>query len=293
MTLRLDGRVALVTGAGRGLGRVFARALADRGATVICLGRGSDGGGREMELSEEIVTAGGRAEPETADITSDVAVREMAARVKARHGRLDIIVNNAGMTIDRSFAKIDMEDFDRVLAGNLTGAARVTAAFWPGMLDHGYGRVVFVTSSAGLAGNFGQAAYSAAKMGLVGLMQTIGMEGARKGVHVNCLAPVGLTDMNAAVLPEALKSRLSAEHLVPGVVYLASEAAPNRVVLMGGAGSFECLDLRFTRGAAAATPEELAQRFDRIADGTGAVRPDSANTQLELELANTDHLAEG
>ena len=221
MTLRLDGKIALVTGAGRGLGRVFARALGERGATVICLGRGSDGGSREAVLAQEIVTAGGCAVPETADVTSDDAVRAMASRVLDRYGRLDILVNNAGMTIDRTLAKIDMTDFARVIDGNLTGTARVTAAFWPGMMAQGYGRVIFITSSAGLAGNFGQSAYSAAKMGLVGLMQTAGLEGGRKGVHVNCLAPVGLTEMNAAVLPEALKPRLAADCLAPGIVYLA------------------------------------------------------------------------
>ncbi|MGR3322494.1 MAG: SDR family NAD(P)-dependent oxidoreductase [Sagittula sp.] len=281
--LRLDGRVALVTGAGRGLGRVFARALSERGATVICLGRG---GGGEDAVAAEITGAGGRAETEIADVADGAAVQAMAGRVLERHGRLDILVNNAGMTRDRSFGKVDMDDFRAVVDTNLIGTAQVTAAFWPAMLAQGHGRVVFLTSAAGLAGNFGQAAYSAAKMGLVGLMQTLGMEGGRKGVHVNCLSPVGVTEMNRDILPPDLLPRLGAEHLAPGLVFLASDAAPNRVVLMGGAGSFECAEVRFTRGRAAATAEDLAARFAEVSDGTEAVRPDSAMTQLELELAN-------
>lgn len=282
--LRLDGRVAVVTGAGRGLGRTWAQALAGRGATVVLVGR-DPALVRETDLADQIRATGGQAHPELGDVTDMAAMQALATRVLAAHGRVDILVNNAGMTRDRSFAKLDMADFRAVLEGNLTGAAQATAAFWPAMLAQGYGRVVFLTSSSGLAGHFGQAGYAAAKMGLVGLMQVLGLEGGPKGVHVNCLSPVGATEMNAGLLPEAVAARFTPDRLVPGMLLLASEAAPNRMVLMGGGGSFELADLRFTPGLLADTPEALLAGLATLTAAQGAIRPANAMTQIELELA--------
>lgn len=286
--LRFDGRVAVVTGASRGLGRAWAQALAARGATVVLAGR-DPALVRETALAGEIRAGGGRADAECGDVTDMAAMQALAARVLAAHGRVDILVNNAGMTRDRSFAKLDMADFRAVLEANLTGAAQATAAFWPAMLAQGYGRVVFLTSSAGLAGNFGQAGYATAKMGLVGLMQVLGLEGGPKGVHVNCLSPIGATDMNAGLLPEAVAARFTPERLVPGLLLLASEAAPNRMVLMGGGGSFELADLRFTPGVLADTPEALLAQLPALREATG-VRPANAMAQIELELAALNYV---
>lgn len=281
--LRFDGRVAVVTGAGRGLGRVWARALARRGATVIAVGRGSG----VAELAASLRAEGFHAEAGHADVTDPQALAALAARVLERHGRVDVLVNNAGMARDHSFAKTDLDDFRAVIDTNLMGAVHATAAFWPGMLAQSYGRVIFLTSSAGLAGNFGQTAYGAAKMALVGLMQTLGIEGARKGVHVNCFAPIGATEMNADVLPAGMLARFDPELLVPGLVFLASDAAPNRAILMGGAGSFELAHVTFTRGRRIGSAEELAARFTEIGARADAVLPESAMAQAVGELSNT------
>ena len=282
--LRLDGQLAVVTGAGRGLGRTWAQALAERGAGVVLVGR-DPALHRETALATAIRAAGGRAWAERGDVTDNDAMQALAVRVLDAHGRVDILVNNAGMTRDRSFAKLDMADFRAVIDGNLIGTAQATAAFWPAMLAQGYGRVVFLTSSAGLAGNFGQAGYAAAKMGLVGLMQVLGLEGESKGVHVNCLSPIGATEMNAGLLPPDVAARFTPDRLVPGLLLLAAPAAPNRMVLMGGGGSFELADLRFTQGLCAATAEELLAGLAALTSDRAAVRPQSATTQLELELA--------
>jgi len=203
-----------------------------------------------------------------------------------RWGRIDILVNNAGFVRDRSFAKLDLDDFEAVINVHLNGAAHVTHAAWPRMLEQRYGRVVMIVSSSGLAGNFGQAGYSAAKMGLVGLMNTLGLEGAAKNVFVNCFSPIGLTDMNAGVVPPELHSVYAPDKVVPGCLFLASEVAPNRVVLLGGGGVFERAFVTFTCGAVfeSGSIADLATRFEDLSDRDGEIVPESAQTQMDIEL---------
>jgi NAD(P)-dependent dehydrogenase (short-subunit alcohol dehydrogenase family) len=286
--IRFDGQVAIVTGAGRGLGRRFALALAARGAKVVVNGRGSRNGEVEKRVVTEIETGGGEAVAIAASVTEPNAVADMAAWTIDRWGHVDILVNNAGFVRDRSFAKLELEDFRAVIDVHLNGAANCTKAVWKHMLDRRYGRVIMVSSSSGLAGNFGQAAYSAAKMGMIGLMNTLGLEGGVKNVHVNCIAPVGATEMNAGLFTHEVEAVYAADKVAPGVVFLASERAPNRVVLLGGGGSFERAYTTFTRGVALQTgsAEELAEQFDRVSDRHGEIVPESAQAQSDVELAN-------
>jgi NAD(P)-dependent dehydrogenase (short-subunit alcohol dehydrogenase family) len=280
------GRVAIVTGAGRGLGRHYALGLATLGARVVVNGRGSRDGSAEDAVVEEIRSAGGQAVHIAAPVEDRAAVDAMVQRILDDWGRIDIVVNNAGFVRDRSFAKLDLDDFRAVIDVHLHGAANVTRAVWPHMLDRRYGRVVMIISSSGLAGNFGQAAYSAAKMGMVGLMNTLGLEGGPKNVFVNAFSPVGLTEMNEAVLTPEARAAYAPEKVVPGCLFLASETAPNRVVLLGGGGVFERAYLTFTQGALidSGTIDAVSSLFAKISDREGEIIPESAQAQMDMEL---------
>lgn len=284
--IRLDGRVAIVTGSGRGLGREYALALAARGARVLVNGTGLSGDGAEERLVDEIRRGGGDAFALLGSVTDRVWVDEMVARVKERWGRVDILVNNAGFVRDRSFGKLDVDDFAAVLDVHVMGAVYCTKAVWSGMTEQRYGRVVLIGSSSGLAGAFGQSAYAAAKMALVGLMNTLGIEGEAKNVRVNCLAPAGVSRMNHGVLSAEERAIFAADKVAPGVVFLASEQAPNRVILMGGGGSFERAYVSFTQGVALGevSPEELARRFAEISDRSDDLLPHDMRAQIANEM---------
>ena len=240
MSIRLDGRVAIVTGAGRGLGRAHALALADRGARVLVndLG-GPDGVSANAEaVAEEIRAAGGEALANGASVADWEQVQAMTREVLETWGRVDILVNNAGILRDKSFLKMSMDDFRLVVDVHLMGSAYCTKAVWESMRNQGYGRIVFTSSSTGLYGNFGQANYGAAKMAMVGMMNTLHQEGAKYDIRVNCLAPAAGTAMTEGLIPEAAFKLLSPESVSPGVVFLVSEGAPSRTVLCAGGGSF-------------------------------------------------------
>jgi NAD(P)-dependent dehydrogenase (short-subunit alcohol dehydrogenase family) len=285
---RFDGQVAIVTGAGRGLGRHYALALAARGAKVVVNGRSPAASSPERRVVDEIIAAGGEAMAAVASVTDERAVAKMVVDAIGRWGRIDILVSNAGFVRDRSFAKLDLDDFRAVIDVHLNGAAIVTRAVWNQMLARGYGRVILTTSSAGLAGNFGQAAYAAAKMGLVGLMHVLGIEGETKNVRVNCIAPIGVTSMNEAVLTQEQRDAFPAERVVPGLLYLAGADAPNRMVLMAGGGSFERAYVTFTAGRylGECEPEDVAANVAAISDRKAEQVPASAQTQAEIELRN-------
>ncbi|MDA0706983.1 MAG: SDR family NAD(P)-dependent oxidoreductase [Proteobacteria bacterium] len=233
MNIRLDGQVAIITGAGRGLGRAHALALAERGARVVV----NDLGDAESVVAE-ITAAGGQAIANAADVTDFVQVTAMVSSAMDNWGRVDILVNNAGILRDKSFQKMSMDDFRRVVDVHLMGSANCSKAVWDIMRAQAYGRIVFTTSSSGLYGNFGQANYGAAKMAVVGLMNTLHLEGAKYDIRVNCLAPAAGTAMTDGVLPPAVFDLLTPESVSPGLVFLVSQDAPRRVVLAAGGGAF-------------------------------------------------------
>jgi len=291
MTGLLSQRVAIVTGAGRGLGRAHALALACSGARVVV--NDLDASSTE-QVCEEIVGSGGEALSSTANVQHVGEVEAMVALALRRWGQVDILVNNAGILRDRTFAKLDLADFRLVLDVHVMGSVNCTKAVWSHMKERGYGRVIFTTSSSGLYGNFGQSAYSAAKMALVGLMQTLALEGERYGIRVNCLAPSAATQMTHDLWSPEDLAALDPGLVSPGVVALASEAAPNKRVLLAGAGSFKLAHVTMTRGIHLSgerlSAEEILGRWQRIEDRSGEMVPAAGLEQYryEAEQARAD-----
>jgi NAD(P)-dependent dehydrogenase (short-subunit alcohol dehydrogenase family) len=277
--IAFDEQVAIVTGAGHGLGRSHALALAERGARVVVndLGGARDGTGSSMSAAEavvaEIEAAGGEAMANGADVTDAGAIAAMVEVALERWGRIDILVNNAGILRDRSFVNMSLEDFTAVVDVHLIGSAVCTKAVWGHMRERGYGRIVMTTSSSGLYGNFGQANYGAAKLGVVGLMNTLGIEGEKYDIRVNALAPVAHTRMTDELLPDEAKALLRPEEVTPGLVYLVSPDGPTRTVLAAGAGGYAVARIYETDGIwlteSERTPEMIAARFADIADTAG------------------------
>ena len=293
MTIRFDGKVAIVTGAGGGLGRAHALALAARGARVVVndLGVARDGSGSSQSPAQavvaEIEAAGGQAMANGASVTDFEAVKAMVAEASARWGSVDILVNNAGVLRDKTFAKMEIEDFRFVVDVHLMGAVNCTKAVWDGMRERNHGRIVMTTSSSGLYGNFGQANYGAAKMALVGFMQTLAIEGAKNDIRVNCLAPTAHTrmteDLGAALPLEALGPEL----VSPGLLYLVSQDAPTRCILAAGAGGFERAYVTLTQGVRIVgddAADQVAARFEAISDRTGEIVPEMGAAQGMIEL---------
>jgi NAD(P)-dependent dehydrogenase (short-subunit alcohol dehydrogenase family) len=213
----------------------------------------------------------------------------MAAGARKRWGRIDILVNNAGILRDKTFAKMDLADFRLVIDVHLMGAVHCTKAVWNTMREQGYGRIVMTTSSSGLYGNFGQASYSAAKMALVGLMQTLALEGDKHGIKVNCLAPTASTPMTEGLLSEDMLRLLKPEDVSPAVLALVRDDAPTRVILCTGAGGFEAAHISLTKGVHIPTgdgaAEAVVERWNEIVDATGAIVPANAWEQSRMELA--------
>lgn len=293
MTIRFDGQVAIVTGAGGGLGREHALALAARGAKVVVndLGGARDGSGGSATAAEavvaEIEAAGGEAIANAASVTDFAAVQAMVDQAVAKWGRVDILVNNAGVLRDKSFAKMELDDFRFVVDVHLMGAVNCTKAVWEIMRQQNYGRIVMTTSSSGLYGNFGQANYGAAKMALVGLMQTLAIEGGKNDIRVNSLAPTAHTrmteDLGAALPLEALEPSL----VTPGLLYLVSRDAPTRAILAAGAGGFERAYVTLTQGVhitGADAPEQVAAQFEAISNRDAEIVPEMGAAQGMIEL---------
>ena len=290
--MSLEGRVAIITGAGGGLGRQHALFLAGRGAHVVVndlVHEAADA------VTHEIEAAGGTAMAIGASVTDEAAIGALAQRVVDRWGRIDILVNNAGILRDKSFGKMTLDAFRLIVEVHLMGAVICTKAVWDTMRSQTYGRIVLTTSSSGLFGNFGQANYGAAKMALVGLMQTLAIEGERHGIRVNCLAPSAATGMTAGVLPANSLERLDPALVSPGLLALVGESAPTRMILCAGAGHFASATIELSQGRfignGADTADRVVAELSAIADREAAIVPDRGSVQAEREVASADHAA--
>lgn len=292
--LSFEGQVAIVTGAGGGLGREHALALAKRGAKVLVndLGGSLDGSGGSVSAAQavanEIVALGGQAIANSASVTDYAAVQAMVQQAIDAWERVDILINNAGILRDKSFAKMEMDDFKLVVDVHLMGAANCCKAVWPHMQAQNYGRIVMTTSSSGLYGNFGQSNYGAAKMAQVGLMQTLSIEGAKHHIHVNALAPTAATRMTAGLMPEPVLAALKPEAVVPAMLVLAHASAPTRTILCAGAGGFEAAHITLTQGVFVPpgddAAEQLAAQLAVVVDRAGEQVPQSGSAQGQLEV---------
>jgi NAD(P)-dependent dehydrogenase (short-subunit alcohol dehydrogenase family) len=279
MTIRFDGKVAIVTGAGGGLGRAHALELARRGAKVVVndLGGAVDGTGGNSQAAEavvaEIKAAGGTAIANGASVSDDAGVAHLIKQTTDAFGRIDVFVANAGILRDKTFAKMEIKDFEAVMAVHLMGTVKPLKAMWQMMRDQQYGRVVVTTSSTGLYGNFGQSNYGAAKLSLIGFMNTMKLEGAKDNIKVNAICPVAGTRMTEGLMPPNVLEMLKPEYVTPGVVYLCSDEAPTGVILTAAAGCFAAAQLVETDGinlGHKATADDVAANWAKITDFTNA-----------------------
>lgn len=282
--MRLDERVAIVTGAGQGLGRSHALYLAGKGARLVV----NDVDVHAAEaVQEAVIAAGGEAIACSGSVTDEASVQSMVADTLARWGRIDILVNNAGILRDRSFAKMSLDDFRQVMDVHLMGSVICSKAVWDIMRAQSYGRIVMTTSSSGLFGNFGQANYGAAKMALVGLMQTLAIEGARYGIRVNALAPTAATSMTSGVLSEDQLAALDPALVSPALLALVTESAPTRAILCAGAGHFARSNVTLTPGirigGGAWAGEAVMAHWRAVSDRDGEIVPECGLQQVEQE----------
>ena len=260
--IAFDDRVAIVTGAGAGLGRAHALGLAARGARVVVNDLSN-----ARAVVAEIEAAGGQAMAHPADVSDEAQVSDMVSKAMGLWGRIDILVNNAGILRDKTFGKMALKDFRKVLDVHLMGSANCCHAVWPIMRAQKYGRIVLTSSGSGLYGNFGQSNYGTAKAAMIGLMNVLHLEGARDDIRVNTLAPTAATQMTKDLLPEAALGLLQPETITPGLLYLVSEDGPNRTILSAGAGSFAQTRVYETQGhriEGEITPEAVAANWHAI-----------------------------
>ncbi len=297
MSINFDGRVAIVTGAGAGLGRSHALALARRGARVVVNDMsGGQAGDAAAAVVAEIERAGGQALASRCDVTDVDAVGRMVGEAVAYWGRIDILINNAGILRDRTFAKMVLSDFRQVLDVHLMGSVNCTRAAWPHMVEQNYGRVLMTTSASGIYGNFGQSNYGAAKSALVGLMNVLAIEGARKGIRVNALAPTAATAMTEALIDAQATAVLTPESISPGALFLVSDDAPTKTILGAGGGVFAVARMEESPGvflpAGCRSPEDIAEHWAEISDMSNAQVTESAfdQTGRYVQIA-IDHAA--
>jgi NAD(P)-dependent dehydrogenase (short-subunit alcohol dehydrogenase family) len=295
MTIRFDNRVAIVTGGGNGLGRQHCLQLAKLGAKVVVndLGGSVDGSGGSVSAAEgvakEIRDGGGEAIGNGADITRLDQVEAMVAEARAKWGRVDILVNNAGILRDKTFAKMTMDDFKKVVDVHLFGTANCTKAVWETMREQNYGRVMLTSSASGIYGNFGQSNYGAAKAAMVGLMNVLAQEGAKNNIKVNTLAPTAATRMVEGLVPEQVAKLMGPELVTPGVLFLVSENAPTKTILGAGAGSFSVVHIYETPavflGGETATVDDVAANWAKISNPAGEAPIEAAFAQTNKFVA--------
>jgi NAD(P)-dependent dehydrogenase (short-subunit alcohol dehydrogenase family) len=293
MTISFDGRVAIVTGAGGGLGRAYAIELARRGAKVVVndLGGARDGSGSSdvaAKVVEEIERAGGTAMANGASVTDLEQVEALVAQAKERWGGVHVLINNAGILRDKSFAKMSMGDFRLVVEVHLIGSANCAKAVWATMREQCYGRILMTSSSTGLFGNFGQANYGAAKLGIAGMAKTLHLEGSKYNIRVNSLAPTAATRMTEDIFPPDLFKAFNPDNVVPAALFLVSEDAPSNAIIGAGGGVVQACYVTLTPGVAlpeeARTVEGVAANWEKIIDRSGETVPQSGAEQAMVIL---------
>jgi len=280
VTISFEGQVVIVTGAGNGLGRCHALELARLGAKVLVndLGGSRDGSGGSSATAasvvDEIIAAGGDAMANASNVANFNECQAMVDDALSKWGRIDALINNAGILRDKSFSKMSMQDWNSVIDVHLNGSANCSRAVWNLMKEQKFGRILMTTSSSGLYGNFGQANYGAAKLGLVGLMNTLCIEGAKYNIHVNCLSPTATTRMTSDVMTADMLEQLEPKFVTPAAVFLVSKDAPNRCIMAAGAGRYSSLQISESTGVH--LPEDqrnadaIAQHFSKISDMSNA-----------------------
>lgn len=291
MAISFEGKVAIVTGAGNGLGRSHALALAKRGAKVVVndLGGARDGRGASSEASQEVVRLieemGGEAVSHGANVANFEEVQDMVQQTMDKWGRVDILINNAGILRDKSFSKMTLDDFKLVMDVHVMGSVNCTKAVWEIMRAQNYGRIVMTTSSSGMYGNFGQANYGAAKMAVLGLMNTLVLEGAKNNIHVNALAPTAGTRMTEDLMPEDIAKAFAPESVTAGMLTLCDDDAPNRFILCAGAGGYSSASLFETEGSfipqSLQTPETVRAQWSELTSQDGQASLTSGAKQGE------------
>lgn len=273
MSLDFTDKVVIVTGAGGGLGKSHALEFARRGAKVVVndLGGAMDGSGGSSEAAEAVVAeikeAGGEAIANGSSVTDDAGVDNMIKQTMDAYGRIDVLVNNAGVLRDKSFAKMEINDFTFVVDVHLFGTMKPTKAVWPIMKEQGYGRIMVTSSSSGLYGNFGQANYGAAKLGVVGFMNTLKLEGQKDNIHINALAPVAWTRMTENLMPAEMEDMLTPERVTPAVIFMCSEGAPTGKIICAGAGAYTSAAIVETKGVYLGenpSAEDVAENWETI-----------------------------
>ena len=291
MSIRFDDQVAIVTGAGGGLGREYAIALAARGAKVVVndLGGSRDGAGHSdaaRAVVAEIEAAGGEAIADGGDVSNYDHMQAMVAAAVGRWGRVDVLINNAGVLRDKTFAKMEPADFEFVVRVHLLGSAFATKACWDQFRTQNYGRVLMTSSSSGLFGNFGQSNYAAAKLGIAGLAKTLSLEGAKNDIRVNAIAPTAGTRMTEGLFNDAMFDAFSPDKVAPAALFLVSKDAPTGQIVGAGAGVFQGSSITLTPGVALTggdlSPDGVAAAWDRIVDRTGEIVPGSGAEQAML-----------
>lgn len=297
MTISFENQVAIVTGAGGGLGRAYALELAARGARVIVndFGGSRDGTGGASEAAEKVVAEirakGGVAIANAGNVTSFADMQALATQAVENFGRIDILINNAGILRDKSFVKMDMADFRAVIDVHLIGSANATKAVWDVMKGQNYGRILMTTSTSGVYGNFGQSNYGAAKAGLVGLMNVLHFEGQKYNIHINAVAPTAATRMTGDVLDDEMLIRLAPENVVPAALFLVSETAPSRTTLLAGAGTVARMAIVESEGVylpkGERTPEAVAAAFAQISDLSNYVETEAGLAHVDRIIATS------
>ncbi len=291
MTISFEGKVAIVTGAGNGLGRSHALALAARGAKVVVndLGGARDGSGMSSEASQEVVRLikenGGDAISHGANVANFDEVQDMVKQTMEKWGRVDILINNAGILRDKSFTKMTLDDFKLVMDVHVMGSVNCTKAVWDIMREQNYGRIVMTTSSSGMYGNFGQSNYGAAKMAVLGLMNTLVIEGAKNNIRINALAPTAGTRMTEDLMPEEIVKAFSPESVTAGMLTLCDDEAPSRFILCAGAGGYSSASMFETEGCflpqAEQNPDNVRGQWGELTAQEGQAALESGAKQGE------------